>query len=202
MSGVPILVEGVGLRVLGVGAGRVATRKLAALVEAGARVRVVAPVATDEIRLLAEDGRVEWLPRTYVPADIGDAQLIIVATDDRVVNAMVAADALAMYRMANVADAPADGSFTTMATHRSGELVVGVSAGGVPGAAGRIRDVIARRFDDRYARALELLVAVRRAALEAGEGNRWRALARSVFDRDFCRAVEQGTLEERVSSWR
>ena len=141
MSGVPILVEAVGLRVLVVGAGVVATRKLVTL---------------------AEDGRVEWLRRTYVPADLDDAQLVIVATDDRAVNAMAAADALAMYRMVNVADAPADGSFTMMATHRSGDLVVGVSAGGVPGAAARIRDVIAGRFDERYARAVAALVATRR----------------------------------------
>ncbi len=202
MSGVPILVEAVGLRVLVVGAGVVATRKLVTLAEAGARVRVVAPHATDEIRLLAEDGRVEWLRRTYVPADLDDAQLVIVATDDRAVNAMAAADALAMYRMVNVADAPADGSFTMMATHRSGDLVCGVSAGGVPGAAARIRDVIAGRFDERYARALAALVATRRSALELGEGERWRVLARSVLGRDFCRTVEQGTLEKKVSSWR
>lgn len=202
MSGVPILVEAVGLRVLVVGAGAVATRKLATLAGAGARVRVVAPHATGEIRALAEDGQVEWLRRTYVPGDIGDAQLVIVATDDGTVNAMAAADARAMYRLVNVADAPEDGSFTMMATHRNGELVVGVSAGGVPGAAARIRDVIGRRFDERYARALDVLVSTRRSAIERGERERWRALAHSVLGRDFCRAVEKGTLMERVSSWR
>ncbi len=202
MSGVPILVEGVGLRVLVVGAGVVATRKLMTFVVAGARVTVVAPQATDEIRALDEDERLEWRRRTYVVADIDDAQLVIVATDDHTVNAMVSADARAMHRMVNVADAPASGSFTMMATHRSGELVVGVSAAGVPVAAARIRDVIARRFDVRYARALEALVRVRRSALELGEGERWRALSRSVLGRDFCRRVEQGTLEDQVSRWR
>lgn len=201
MSGVPILIEGTALRVLVVGAGKVATRKLMTFADAAARVRVVAPQATDEIRALAEDGRVQWLCRTYVPADIDDAQLVIVATGDRTVNAMVAGDAGAMHRLVNVADAPGDGSFTMMATHRSGELVVGVSAGGVPGAATRIRDVIARRFDGRYARALEALGDLRRSALELGEGERWRAFSRSVLGRHFCRDVEKGTLEERVSSW-
>lgn len=179
-----------------------ATRKLMTFVDAGARVRVVAPHASDEVRALADDDRIEWVRRTYVPADIDDAELVIVATADRTVNAMVAADARAMCRMANVADAPDDGSFSMMATHRTGELVVGVSAGGVPGAAARIRDVIARRFDDRYARALETLAAMRAASLERQENERWRALARGILGRGFCRAVEEGTFEERVSSWR
>jgi precorrin-2 dehydrogenase/sirohydrochlorin ferrochelatase len=202
VSGVPLLVEGGGLRVLVVGAGAVATRKLLTFVEAGARVTVVAPRASDEVRALGEDGRISWLPRTYVPADIDDAQLVLVATDDRTVNARASADARAMLRMVNVADAPDDGSFTMMATHRSGTLVVGVSAGGVPAAAARIRDVIARRFDERYARALDTLVDVRRTALASGEGARWRTFSRAVLGRAFCRDVEAGTLMERVGSWR
>ena len=202
MSGVPILVDGAALRVLVVGGGVVAARKLAAFLHAGARVRVVAPTVIDEIRALADSGQVEWLEREYQPADVGDAQLVIAATDDRAVNAKVAADARAVYRPVNVADAPDDGTFTMMAVHRSGALVVGVSAGGVPGAAARIRDAIARRFDLRYARALDRLAGVRRTALDNGEVERWRAMARGVVDGAFCRAVEEGTLDEKVTSWR
>jgi siroheme synthase-like protein len=202
VSGVPILVDGAGLRVLIVGGGAVAARKLVAFLHAGARVRVVAPDATEEIRALAAAGQVEWLARPYLPADLGDAQLVIAATADRAVNAKVGADARAVYRLVNVADAPDDGTFTMMAVHRSGPLAIGVSAGGVPGAAARIRDAIARRFDDRYARALELLAGLRRAALERRENERWRALARDVVDDDFCRTVEDGALDEKVQAWR
>lgn len=202
MSGVPILVEGAGLRVLVVGAGSVAARKLAAFVAAGATVRVIAPQAVEEIRALADAGHLEWLPRTYAPADMEDATVVLVATDDRTVNAMVAADARSMDRMVNVADAPDDGTFTMMASHGVGPLVIGVSAGRVPGAAVRIRDVIAARFDERYARALRALADVRRVALDRGEAARWRALAHDVVDDRFCRTVEDGSLEERMSSWR
>jgi siroheme synthase-like protein len=202
VSGVPILVDGAGLRVLIVGGGPVAARKLAAFLQVGARVRVVAPHAADSIRALAKSAQVEWLARAYEPADLGDAQLVIAATDDRAVNAKVAADARAVHRLVNVADEPHDGSFTMLAVHRSGSLVVGVSAGGVPGAAARIRDAIGRRFDGRYGRALERLAAMRRASLEGGTGERWRAMARDVVDGEFCRAVEDGTLDEKVTSWR
>lgn len=202
MSGVPILVDGAGLRVLVVGAGPVAARKLAAFLQAGALVRVVAPEADDSIRTLAAAGQLEWISREYQPADLGDAQLVLAGTDDRAVNAKVATDARLVHRLVNVADAPDDGTFTMMAVHRSGPLVVGVSAGGVPGAAARIRDAIARRFDGRYARALERLAGVRRVSLERGEHERWRAMARGVVDGEFCRAVEDDTLDEKVTSWR
>jgi len=202
VSGVPVLVDGAGLRVLVVGGGAVAARKLAAFLQAGARVRVVAPEAAESVKALADSGELEWLARGYQPADLGDAQLVIAATDDRAVNAKIAADARAVYRLVNVADEPADGSFTMMAVHRSGTLVVGVSAGGVPGAAARIRDAIARRFDARYARALERLSSLRRAALDRGDGEGWRTLSRTVVDADFCRVVEDDTLDEKVTSWR
>ena len=202
MSGLPILIEGSAVRVLLVGGGTVASRKAAVLLEAGAHLRVVAPAIAADLRAMVATGRVELAERRYERSDIGDAQLVVAATDDRAVNAAVLADAQAASRLVNVADAPADGSFWTMATHRSGELVVGVSAGGVPGAAARIRDAIAMRFDGRYARALADLAAARRLLLDRGERDAWRRHATETFGAAFCDGVESGTLAERVASWR
>jgi precorrin-2 dehydrogenase/sirohydrochlorin ferrochelatase len=140
--------------------------------------------------------------RPYANGDIGDAVLVVAATNDRATNAAVADDARRLHRLVNVADAPETGTFASMATHRAGHLVVGVSAGGVPGAAARIRDAIAARFDSRYAAALELLGALRRSHLARGDGGTWRALSASAVDERFCDAVEQGTLDDRVATWR
>jgi precorrin-2 dehydrogenase/sirohydrochlorin ferrochelatase len=202
VSGLPILVEGSAVRVLLVGGGTVASRKAAVLLEAGAQLRVVAPSIADDLRAMVATGRVELVERRYQRDDVGDAQLVVAATDDRAVNAAVLADAQAASRLVNVADAPADGSFSTMATHRSGELVVGVSAGGVPGAAARIRDAIATRFDGRYARALAELATVRRLLLDRGDRDAWRRHATETFGAGFCDGVESGSLAERVTSWR
>ena len=202
MSGVPILVEGSAIRALIVGGGAVASRKAAVLLEAGAHVRVVAPVVGDAMRSIVSAGRVELTQRGYEPDDIGGAQLVVAATDDRAVNAAVAADARAAGRLVNVADRPADGSFATMAIHRAGTLVIGVSAGGVPGAAARIRDAIAARFDSRYSRALAGLTSMRRALLDRGEGAAWREHAADLLDDGFCDAVEGGAVERTVAAWR
>lgn len=202
MSGLPILVEAGGVRVLVVGAGAVAVRKARALSEAGAEVRVVAPEVSDAMRLLAAVGHVVLVERAYSSGDIADAELVIAAANDRMVNAAVAADARAAHRLVNVADRPAEGSFATMATHRSGALVVGVSAGGVPGAAARIRDAIARRFDSRYASALAALADLRRTLLDRGDESRWRTLSRDTLGEQFCDAVEREQIARQVSSWR
>jgi len=202
VSGVPILVEGGALTVLVVGGGAVAVRKASAFAAAGATVRVVALEPSPAMRELAGAAAVALVERAYEQGDIGDASLVIAATNDRATNAAVAADGRAAARLVNVADAPDEGSFATMAVHRAGALVVGVSAGGVPGAAARVRDAIARRFDDHYANALAGLATLRRAMLDRGASAEWRALAADVIDDEFCASVESGALDARVSGWR
>jgi siroheme synthase-like protein len=202
VSGIPLLVEGAALPVLVVGGGPVAVRKASTLAASGAAVRVIALSATTPMRALADAGRVALEERSYEMRDIGDAVLVVAATNDRATNAAVADDARRLHRLVNVADAPDTGTFANMATHRAGHLVVGVSAGGVPGAAARIRDAIAARFDSRYAAALELLGALRRSHLARGDGGTWRALSSSAVDEQFCDSVEQGTLDDRVATWR
>ena len=202
MSGLPILVEGSALTVLVVGGGPVAVRKASAFAGAGAPVRVVARDVSPAMRELAASGRVTLDERSYEPGDVRDATLVVAATNDRSVNAAIAEDARAARRLVNVADAPDDGSFATMATHRAGSLVIGVSAGGVPGAAARVRDALAERFDQRYAAALADLVTLRRSLLANGQSAKWRSLSSEVIDPRFCDAVEEGALDERVASWR
>jgi precorrin-2 dehydrogenase/sirohydrochlorin ferrochelatase len=202
VSGVPILVEASGLRVLVVGGGAVAARKAKTFCEAGANVRVVSPAAADDVLELAAAGKLALVSRPFLPGDVGDAELVIAATSDRDTNAAVAEEARAVRCLVNVADEPGEGNFVTMATHRSGELVIGVSAGGVPNAATRIRDEIGSRFDDRYAHALAELAAMRQRLLDRHERHRWRELADAVIGDDFCATVESEQFDARVGPWR
>ena len=202
MSGVPLLVEANGLRVLVVGGGEVAARKARTFCDAGATVRVVSPAAGDDILELARAGKIVLTSRVFVAGDVGDAELVIAATSDRATNAAVATESRAVRCLVNVSDAPEEGHFVTMATHRSGELVIGVSAGGVPDAAKRIRDAIGKRFDDRYAHALAELATLRRRLLDRRERHRWHEVASDVCGAGFCEAVESETIDEKVSPWR
>ena len=186
-----------------VGGGVVGTRKALALHEAGAVVRVVAREATPELRNAASaSGRLTIELRDYADAsDIADAELVIAATgtdaDER-----VARDARELHRILLVAGSPEIGSFTSMAVHRAGMISIGVSAGGVPAAAMRIRDAIADRFDSRYADAISACAEIRSDSL-ADEGTpAWTDLSSSVIAEDFCERVENGTFSPEVEECR
>ncbi len=202
MSGYPILLAGERVAALVVGGGAVGQRKALGLLESGATVLLVALRIAPELRAAARRfPRLTLAERGYASADIGAATLVIAATDSRTLNARIAADAAALGRLVNVADAPADGDYVTMAVHRTGPLVIGVAAGGVPPAARRIRDALAERFDGRYGAALAALAALR-SALRTQEPPGWDAAARSLVGPDFCAAVESGAVAARVAEWR
>ena len=204
-AGLPILVTGARRRALVVGGGAVASRKVDALLDAGAaRVRVVAPRICAPIREAAARWgaqRLALAEREYDAGDLADANIVVAATDARAVNARVARDADALGRLACVVDAPDDGTWTSMATHRAGPLVVAVATGGVPTAAASIRDRIATHFGGRYGEALARLAAVRTALLRRDERDRWREATRELVADDFCDSVESGELESRLARW-
>jgi siroheme synthase-like protein len=203
VSGYPVLLEGRAITALVVGGGTVASRKVRALLATGARVRVVAPAITDELSALSEqDANLTIERRRFRGEDVRDAMLVFAATDDRATNSRIARIARAQHRAVSVADLPAEGSFTGMATHRSGDVIIAVSAGGVPRAAARIRDAIAERFDERYAAAIAALRTVRRRLLDTGSEGGWEQATRRLLDERFCARVESGALTAEADAWR
>jgi len=200
--GLPIVVRGADVQVLVVGGGAVASRKALAMLDAGFRVRVVAPVISGALVEREAAGEAVRLERRAFEADdVRGAALVIAATDRRPVNAAVADAARAAGVLVNVADDPDAGTFHTAAVHRAEPLVVAVSAGGVPTAAARIRDAIAARFDGRFADALQRLGTLRRTLLARGERDRWHDASAALVNDDFVASVERGDFDERVRRW-
>jgi uroporphyrin-III C-methyltransferase/precorrin-2 dehydrogenase/sirohydrochlorin ferrochelatase len=71
-----------GRRVLVVGGGAVASRRVRALLDAGADVVLVSPAVTPFLRGLADTGRLQWIARPFEQSDVDDAWLVHVAVDD------------------------------------------------------------------------------------------------------------------------
>ena len=201
MSDFPIALHGERLTAVVIGGGSVGTRKALALAEAGAQVRVVSPEVTAELGEAERTRRLSILRESYRPEQLGDATLVIAATDSREVNAQIAVDAHSRGKLVNITDFPDEGNFHTMALHRSGDVTIAVSAGGVPGAAARIRDAIAERFDARYGRAVSALRGLRSRLISGGD-ERWRDAAPKLLADDFCSSVEDGSFTEKVNTWR
>ena len=150
MTGSPVYLAGLLLRgrdVLVVGAGRVATRRLPALLDSGARVRVVAPEATRELAALARDGLLLWEQAAFRDDHLGDAWYVLAATDDPAVNATVARLAEERHTFCVRADDADAGSAWTPATEQVDGLTVGVIGNRDPQRSKVIRDAIATALE-------------------------------------------------------
>lgn len=201
MSDFPIALHGERVTAVVFGGGSVGSRKALALVEAGASVTVVSPVVSPELEEAEQSRRLAVVRDKYRKDQLEAATLVIAATDSREVNAQIAVDANARGKLVNITDYPDEGNFHTMALHRTGDITIAVSSGGVPGAAARIRDAIAERFDARYQRAVSVLRGLRSASMARGDDT-WRSAADKLLGEDFCDSVENGSFSDRVETWR
>jgi siroheme synthase-like protein len=163
------------LDVLVVGAGAVGVRKAAQLIEAGARVSVIA----EEIRAPLPEGVVNVEQRRYVPGDLAAYSLIVSATGDATTNDLIVEEARAARRWLNVVDDPERSSFYFMALHRQGDVTVAVStAGAAPALAQVVRSMVAEHLPPNLAEVATTLQEERRVLHELGtttEDLDWRA---------------------------
>src|SRR5512145_3051027 len=113
-----------GARVLVAGAGRVAARRIEALLSCGADVTVVARALSAPVRRLVAEGRVRRAPVPFVPGHLEGVHLVFAATSDRAANAAVAREARRRNLPVNAADAPGDCSFIVPAVTRGDGFVL------------------------------------------------------------------------------
>lgn len=159
-----------------VGGGTVALRKVKTLLEAGARVRVVAPTLGEGMEALRQSGAISLRSGTYCSADLDGVFLVVAASDNREVNAEVARNSRERGILVAVASAPRQGTCTFPAILRRGELEIAVSSGGrCPAFSVQVRDRIAGVIGEEYATALERLAQDREKLLTEGNGSTYNA---------------------------
>jgi uroporphyrin-III C-methyltransferase/precorrin-2 dehydrogenase/sirohydrochlorin ferrochelatase len=138
----PLFFDLRGQRVLVVGGGEVAWRKVSLLERAGASIRVVAPHAVPEIEQRAADGRLELALREFAPGDLDGVRLAIVATASRSLNRWIASLSDARAIPVNVVDDRAASRVIVPAIIDRDPVLVAVSSGGSS-------PVLARRLRER-----------------------------------------------------
>jgi precorrin-2 dehydrogenase/sirohydrochlorin ferrochelatase len=194
----PISLRLKGRRCVVIGGGAVAERKVASLLEAGGTVRVVAPEVTEGIAQVAEAGRLEWRATEATEADIEDAFVVIVATDDRELNVRMAAVAEAAGKLVNAVDQPEDCNFFVPAAVRRGPILLTVSTGGgSPALAKRIRRELEAHFGPEYGDLAELLERLRPEVMAAIHSQPERAKAwERILDSAVLELLRQGQHAE------
>ncbi|HTT50069.1 MAG TPA: uroporphyrinogen-III C-methyltransferase [Streptosporangiaceae bacterium] len=136
-----------GRRVVVVGGGSVAARRVPGLLDAGADVLLISPGVTPSLHDLVLAGRIGWQRRGYAPGDCAEAWLVCACTDDPQVNAAVAADAGAARIWSVRADDSSASAAWTPASGHAGDLRFGVVSGDPQRSAG-IRDAVLAGLQD------------------------------------------------------
>jgi precorrin-2 dehydrogenase/sirohydrochlorin ferrochelatase len=192
----PIAIDLTGKKCLVVGGGKVALRKVHSLIEAGARVTVI---ATEVVPDLRQTRGVELLLRSYQRGDAQGFALVFAATDNPDVNALVAEDAAANGALVNVVDDPEKCAFIVPALVRRGDLLIAITTcGRCPALSRRIREQIEELYGPEYALFVGILGEIRdnlKSELKSQKAHE-RILLRVITDANIIDLLRQGHVSE------
>jgi uroporphyrin-III C-methyltransferase/precorrin-2 dehydrogenase/sirohydrochlorin ferrochelatase len=144
----PVGLRLAGRRVVVVGGGVVAQRRLPALLAAGADVLLVAPGATPSVEAMADAGELVWERRPYADGDLDGAWYALIATDDPATNRAASAEAEARRIFCVRSDDASAATAWTPATGRSEGVTVAVLTGRDPRRSAAVRDAVVAGLHD------------------------------------------------------
>ena len=174
-----------------VGGGAVALRKIRGLLQADARVRVISPELLPGLRLLADNGAIEWFERPFVEGDLEGVSLVFAATNNRKVQILVQEEACKNKVLLNSADAPVESDFHVPAHFRRGPMIVTVSTGGgSPALAKKLRKQLEDEIVPEYQGVVELMAIIREGVISLSND---QSVSGGIF-----RSLLEGNLVEYV----
>lgn len=149
-----------------IGGGRVATRKVTSLLHCNARVRIISPDLTDDLRNLLPHPSIEWRQRPFISGDLHGATLAFALTNNPTAQKQITREAKSLGILLNVADNPQACSFQTPASLHRGDLLIAISTGGnSPVLSSIIRQELEARYGEEYGDLITLLGAIRQQAM-------------------------------------
>ena len=185
-SGYPVFLRLDGKKVVVVGGGKVAERKVKGLFGTGAEVVVISPEATDEIQGFHREGKIVWKQKSVAVGDMVEAFMIFAATNNREINQSLKRLAGA-HQLVTIADDPDGSNFHVPAHFTRGALSIAVSTGGAsPILASNIRHQLEQQFDDSYVSYLEFLSSKRKWILkEVADTSLKKKLLKTIVSSEF-----------------
>jgi precorrin-2 dehydrogenase/sirohydrochlorin ferrochelatase len=173
-----------------IGGGQIAESKIPGLLEAAARIRLIAPTVSPKIAEWIRTGQMEWWAKTFAPGDLQDTQLVIAATSSSSVNHEVFLEAEAQKIWCNSVDDIENCHFYYGSIVQRGDLQIAISTNGKsPALAQRIRKELEIQFGPEYALWLEWLGAARETLRATSENHELtkellhRLASRPMFER-------------------
>ncbi len=145
-----------------IGGGKVAERKVENLLKAQAKVKIISPEISPNLKKLAEEGKIYWEKRAYQKGDLDSAWLVIAATNNPEVQKQVFEEAEEKRIFCNIVDVPNLCSFIVPSVIRRGALTIAISTSATsPAVAKRLRETLENLFGEEYELYLELMENLR-----------------------------------------
>lgn len=193
----PMFLKLEGRKCVVVGAGKVGEPKIAGLLDAGARIRVVSIDASPTVHEWAQKGKLELKLRAFSPEDLDGAFLAVVATSSRKLNESIYREAQLRGVLCNVVDVPDLCDFFYPSVVRRGDLQIAIStAGQSPSLAQKIRRQLEKQFGPGYAAWVRELGETRRQILASDlDKERKLELLHSLASREALEAALTETPE-------
>ena len=181
-----------------VGGGGVGTRKVKTLLDCGARVTVVSPEVSQQLRELAASGDIILEERSYQSEDLNAVFLVIGATDDEKLNQQISSDADRFNTLCNIADRPEVCNFILPSIVHRDDLVITISTSGKsPALAKKLRQALENQFGEEYATLLHLLGAIRKKLLQqAHEPEAHKPLFEQLINSDLSVMIQESEVEK------
>ncbi|MDD5204315.1 MAG: bifunctional precorrin-2 dehydrogenase/sirohydrochlorin ferrochelatase [Desulfobacterales bacterium] len=191
-----------GKKVLIVGGGAVAQRKIETLFEYGAVIDVVARDLTPALKEFETEGRIRFVGSGFHVDQMDRAFLVIAATDDPEMNRKVSLAAGERNIPVNAVDQPSDCTFIVPSILRRGDLVIAVSTSGKsPALARRLREQLEGMFGEEYRAYVQLMGEVRDDVLSGDyPPERKGEILRELIDSDLLDAIRLGDRNRAAST--
>jgi uroporphyrin-III C-methyltransferase / precorrin-2 dehydrogenase / sirohydrochlorin ferrochelatase len=186
----PVFFDLTGQKVLVVGGGDVALRKISLLERTSALITVVAPDVAPELLARAASGKLRLAVREFIPADLDGVRLVIVATSRRAVNRWIANLSESRNIPVNVVDDPEASRFIVPAIIDRDPVLVAVSTGGTS-------PVLARRLRERLEALIPRRIGELALWLKALRSSSRRKLRGTEERRRFFEAIVDGPAAQR-----
>jgi len=201
MAKYPIYLELSGRRVVVIGAGAVAARKAQSLLDAGARLVIVAEHINDILTALCQGTNAKLIQSRYSKDYLVGAVLVIAATRNPQLNRQIYNNCQELEILCNVVDDPQLCDFFVPAVVKRGDLQIAISTeGNCPAYAGHLRKKLEQTFTDKHGEFLAELEAFRKRIIEQvpDPTDRNALLGQLVDDKSFEHFVQNGPNEWRL----
>lgn len=188
----PVSLDITNKRCVIVGGGDVAERKAERLLDCGARVTVIGKTLTPLLEDMKREGRITHISADYDDSLIGDAFMLIGATDRDDVNTRISSHGKRMGILVNIVDDPGKCDFILPSIVQQGDLLIAISTSGKsPALAKKLREELETRYGPEYEALLNVLGTLRAKIIARGHSSdENKHLFEAVIDSDILQHIK------------